>query len=183
MEGGSADGQADRPKPQAQGCTETDTGLHASPLPSRPHHVPRTALCWALSRVRLFATPWTAAHQVPLSMGLSRQEYWRGLPFPTPEDPPDPGIEPASLASPTLAGGFFTIVPPGKPPTTPGRALCCPEPREHNDKGGETFLGVLISNLPTMRVSISLPFLPTMTHTRIYHGMCWALFQALEIQQ
>ena len=53
--------------------------------------------------------------QGPLSMGFSRQEYWSGLPFPTPGDLPDPGIEPASPVSPTLAGGFFTTVPPGKP--------------------------------------------------------------------
>ena len=49
----------------------------------------------ALSRVRLFATPWTAAHQAPLSMGFSRQEHWSGLPFPPPGHLPDPGIEPA----------------------------------------------------------------------------------------
>ena len=52
-----------------------------------------------LSRVRLFATPWTVAYQAPLSMGFSRQEYWSGLPFPSPGDHPDPGIEPRS---PTL---------------------------------------------------------------------------------
>ena len=62
-----------------------------------------------LSHVRLFATPWTAAHQAPLSMGFPRQEYWSGLPFPSPEDLPDPGIEPTSPAPPTLAGRFFTI--------------------------------------------------------------------------
>ena len=49
-----------------------------------------------LSLVRLFATPWTVAHQGPLSMGFPRQEYWNGLPFPSPEDFPNPGIEPAS---------------------------------------------------------------------------------------
>ena len=49
-----------------------------------------------LSRVRLFATTWTVARQAPLSMGFSRQEYWSGLPFPSPEDLPDPGIEPKS---------------------------------------------------------------------------------------
>ena len=55
-----------------------------------------------LSRVRLFATPWTIAYKAPLSMGFSRQGYWSGLPFPSPEDLPDPGIEPASSASPTV---------------------------------------------------------------------------------
>ena len=66
----------------------------------------------SLSHVRLFATPWTVARQVPLSMGFSRQEYWNGLPFPPPEDLPNPGTEPSS---PALAGGFFTAEPPGKP--------------------------------------------------------------------
>ena len=60
-----------------------------------------------LSRVRLPATPWTVAHQAPLSMGFSRQEYWSGLPRPPPWDLPDPGIEPLSLASPALAGMFL----------------------------------------------------------------------------
>ena len=63
------------------------------------------------SVVRLFETPWTVAHQTPLSMGFSRQEHWSGLPFPSPGDLPNPGIgmEPTSLKSPALAGGFFTI--------------------------------------------------------------------------
>ena len=60
-------------------------------------------------------TPWTVVFQAPLSMKFSRQEYWSGLPFPTPGDLPDPGIEPTSLVSPALAGGFFTSVPLGKP--------------------------------------------------------------------
>ena len=60
------------------------------------------------SCVGLFVTPWTVAHQAPLSMGFSRQEYWSGLPGPFPGDLPDPGIEPTSLVSPALAGGFFT---------------------------------------------------------------------------
>ena len=59
-------------------------------------------------RVELFATPWTGAHQAPLSMGFSRQEYWSGLPCPPLGDLPHPGTEPASFASPALAGGFFT---------------------------------------------------------------------------
>ena len=62
-----------------------------------------------LSHARLFVAPWTIiAHQAPMSMGFSRQEYWSGLPLPTPEDLPHPGIEPRSLASPPLAAGFFT---------------------------------------------------------------------------
>ena len=58
-------------------------------------------------------TPWT--HQAPLSMGLTKQEYWNGLPFPTPGDLPDPGMEPLSLMSPALASGFFITAPPGEP--------------------------------------------------------------------
>ena len=60
------------------------------------------------SYVCLFVTLWTVARQAPLSMGLSRQEHWRGLLCPPPGDLPDPGIEPVSLISPALAGGFFT---------------------------------------------------------------------------
>ena len=65
----------------------------------------------SLSRVRLFVTPWTVAHQAPPSMGFSRQEYWSGLPFPSPEDLPDPGIEPRS---PALEADALTSEPPGK---------------------------------------------------------------------
>ena len=68
-----------------------------------------------LSRVQLFVTSWTVAHQAPMSMGFCRQEYWSRLPFPSPEDLPDPGIEPMSPASPALAGRFFTTKPPRKP--------------------------------------------------------------------
>ena len=56
------------------------------------------------------ATPWTVAHQAPLSMEFSREEYWSGLPFPSPGDLPNPEIEPTSLRSPALAGRFFTTV-------------------------------------------------------------------------
>ena len=57
-------------------------------------------------------TPWTVAHQAPLSMGFPRQEHWGGLPFPSPGGHPEPGID---LVSPALASGFFTAEPPGKP--------------------------------------------------------------------
>ena len=57
----------------------------------------------SLSRVQLFATPWTAAHQAPLSMRFSRQGYWSGLPFPSPGDLPNPGMETVSLTSPASA--------------------------------------------------------------------------------
>ena len=64
----------------------------------------------SLSRVRL-CDPWTVALQAPLSMGFSRQEYWSGLPFPSPGDLPDPGIEPRS---PTWQADALTSAPPGK---------------------------------------------------------------------
>ena len=60
------------------------------------------------SRVWLFVTLWTIAHQAPLFMGFSRQEYWNGLLCPPPGDPHDPGIKPRSPVSPALRGGFFT---------------------------------------------------------------------------
>ena len=61
----------------------------------------------SLSHFQLFATPRTVAHQAPLSIAFFRQEHWSGLPFPSP-DLPDPGIKPASPASPALVNGFFT---------------------------------------------------------------------------
>jgi len=63
-----------------------------------------------LSRVQLFVTIWTVAHQAPQSMGSSQQEYCNGLPFLPPEDLPDPGIKSMSFTSLTLAGRFFTTV-------------------------------------------------------------------------
>ena len=56
----------------------------------------------------LFVTPWTVAHQVPLSMAFFRQEYWSGLPCPPPGDLPDPGIKPTFLHVSCIVGGFFT---------------------------------------------------------------------------
>ena len=67
--------------------------------------------------VRFFATPWTIARQAPLPKEFSRQEYWSGLPFPSPEDLLDPRIELLSLVSPALASEFFNTEPPGKPNT------------------------------------------------------------------
>ena len=66
----------------------------------------RQSIYW-LSYEGVFATPWTVTCQTPLSLGFSRQEYWSGWPQPPPGHLPDPGIEPASLPSPTLASGFF----------------------------------------------------------------------------
>ena len=112
---------------------------------------PATFICYACMlsrfiRVQLFATPWTVALQAHLSMGFSKQEYWSGLPFPSPGDLPNPGIKHAPLASPALAGRFFStsanlgsplcaIVSPGfqsptlplgsKPDTAQSRYLAC----------------------------------------------------------
>ena len=78
----------------------------------------------SLSLVRLFASPWTRAHQAPPSMEFSRQEYWSGLPFPSPGDLPNPGIEPRS---PTLQADALTSEPPGKPNSgiSSNLNLCC----------------------------------------------------------
>ena len=65
-----------------------------------------------LSCVRLFAAPLTVVCQAPLPMKFSRQEFWSGVPLPTPRDLLDPGIKPTSLASPALAGRLFATVPP-----------------------------------------------------------------------
>ena len=66
----------------------------------------------SLSPVRLFVTPWTVAYQAPPSMGFSRQEYWSGVPFPSPRDLSNPGIEPRS---PALQADGLPSKPPGKP--------------------------------------------------------------------
>ena len=72
------------------------------------------------SCVQLFAILWAVAHQAPLSMGFSRQEYWSGLPFPSPGDLPDPEIEPRS---PTLQADSLPTEPQGKPKNTGGGSL------------------------------------------------------------
>ena len=76
----------------------------------------------SFSNVQLFATLWTVAHQAPPPMGFSRQEYRSGLPFPSPGDLPDPGIEPRS---PALQADALTSEPPGKPNTEYTTALIC----------------------------------------------------------
>ena len=60
--------------------------------------------------------PWAVVHQAPMLMEFSMQEYWNWLPFPTPGDLPDPGIDHTSPASPVFVGRFFTTLPPGKQP-------------------------------------------------------------------
>ena len=74
----------------------------------------------SLSRVRLFATLWTVASQGPPSMGVSRQDYWSELPFASPEDLPDPGIE---ARSPAFQADALTSEPPGKPRSMKNRRL------------------------------------------------------------
>ena len=88
--------------------------------------IKQCALCVAISHVLLFVTPWTIVHKAPFSMGFSRQEYYSGLPFPTPGGLPNPGIEPMPLVPPAFSASIGrqitachlesgTTVPPGKP--------------------------------------------------------------------
>ena len=113
--------------------SEPTVSTHILPLfwisvPFRPlWSTEKSFLCWAvcsrylaiswkvkgksLSHVRLFATPWTVAYELPPSTEFSRQEHWSGLPFPSPGDLPHPGIKPIS---PVLVGRFFTTAPLGK---------------------------------------------------------------------
>ena len=89
------------------------THTHHS-LVSHPHQILSNLLkvkVQSLSRVQLFETPWIVDYQVPPSLGFSRQEYWSGLPFPSPQDLPNPGIEPGSL---TLQADTLPSEPPGK---------------------------------------------------------------------
>ena len=82
----------------------TTTGKHLLLLP--------LSSCWVVSDLASFAASWSVACQAPLSFGYPKQEYWSGLPFPSPGDLINPGTEPGS---PTLAGIFFPTEPPGKP--------------------------------------------------------------------
>ena len=84
--------------------------MHSPDPPVKPCYGTKS-----LSHTRLFVTPWTIAHQAPLTFGFFRQEYWSGLPFPPLWDLPDPGIKPTSPAFSVVAGGFFTAEPPGQP--------------------------------------------------------------------
>ena len=85
-----------------------------------------------LCHVQLFVTPWTVAHQAPLSRESPKQEYWSGLPFPSPGDLPDPGIKPTS---PALAGWFFITEPPGKFQSFTFDSLYVPNSQETNHFG------------------------------------------------
>ena len=107
--------------PCTPSCTWQGRGSEWSPyhcVLSNLHTVPvvlsdlRACMLSGFSRVWLFMTPRTVAHQAPLSMGFSKQRYWNGLPFPSPGDLPHPGIEPGSSA---LKANSLPSVPPGKP--------------------------------------------------------------------
>ena len=82
---------------------------------SQNHTLGPCVSAWVPNCFQLFTTPRTVACKTPLSMGVSRQEDWSGLPCPPPGGLPDPGFEPMSPASPPLTGGFITTEPAGKP--------------------------------------------------------------------
>ena len=102
-------------------CDFWDPPFHSA---SCPGDTPRSlwyqrmcvCVCVCVKSLQLFPTLWPhgLAHQAPLSMGFSRQEYWSGLPCPPPGDLPHPGIKPKSLTFPALAGGSLPLMPPGK---------------------------------------------------------------------
>ena len=89
-------------------CIRRAESLHCSAETITTLLVGYVRACSADSVVSDSATSWTVARQAPLPMGFSRQEHWSGLPFPPPGHLPEPGIKPASLASPALAGGFLS---------------------------------------------------------------------------
>ena len=107
------------------------------------------------------ATPWTAARQAPLSMGFSRQEYWGGFPSPGVISFSDPRIKP--LLSPTLAGGFFTMEPPGKPHVslhTVNKPTC----KGYQHAGLSHYAaGTLPQLTPGTRVMVHLFYAPTLS--------------------
>ena len=99
-------GESERPRRDTQGQLSSPDQLQARYLTTL-----HLALYASHGRVQFFVTPWTVAHQAPLSLGFSRQEYWSGLPCPLPGDLPDPGVKPRS---PTLQADSSTFEPPGK---------------------------------------------------------------------
>ena len=109
-DGGSSPNASEKGQGVCQAVLQRQRETQALSLhtPRAPVIRQQTVLCCALSRAPRFATPCSVACQGPLSTAFSRQAYRSGLPSPPPGDLPDPGIKPASLASPALAGGFFT---------------------------------------------------------------------------
>ena len=99
---------------QSGGCHQTEVIKPDSPAPFLlasmlvpASHLDTQNMCQVASVMSDSAIPWTVAHQAPLSVAFSRQEYWSGLSFPSPGDLPDPGIKPVSLMSPGSVGRFF----------------------------------------------------------------------------
>ena len=90
-------------------------GIPLSPAQRRPPFRALWVCSQSLTCVRLFAAPWTVARQAPLSLGFPRQEYWSGLPVPSPGGLPDQGLNPYLLQVSCIAGGFFTAEPSRKP--------------------------------------------------------------------
>ena len=107
-------------------------------------------------------TPETVAHQAPLSMEFSKQEYWSRLLLPSPGDLPDPGMEPASPASPVLAGGFFTTEPPGKPSLTFSSKFILLSHAHHEGHSMHTLL-----NITEQWLGISETFMASLKGTKI----------------
>ena len=134
--------------PESQVISTYDQELEDRRIPSTPFHgqCKSVASVYVGAQSCLTATPKTVAHLAPLSLGFPRQEYWNGLPFPSPGDLPDPGIEPMSLKSPALAGRFFTTnttweALPGHQPNSPyisvqnrKQKLCSPVNFSNNKK-------------------------------------------------
>ena len=136
------------------------------------------------SRVLLFATLWAVARQASLSLGVSRQVYWSGLPCPASGDPLNPGIEPISLMSPALAGRFFTTrVPPGKPSklliilhnpvqcpflSSPSFCASCSPSRRcptYNSAPGVSVLGTTCSLAPGLALEAEM--------LSLFQRLCW----------
>ena len=111
----------------------------------------------SLSRVQLLVTPWTAAYQAPPSMGFSRQEYWSGLPFPSPGALPDPGIEPKS---PTLQADALSSEPPEKPVISWLRRVNLLEHWIYQLSKGEIKLRVLLYFLSIYAITFMYCFWP-----------------------
>ena len=120
---------------------------------------------YVLSRVLLFVTPWTVAHQVPLSTGFPRQEYWSRLVFTSPGDLPDPGIKPES---PALAGRFFTTEPPGKPQAPLERRI---KTRIHSF----VKLEMVNWNLSRQIITVNISCFHAANPDLVFHGLPWFL--------
>ena len=113
------------------------------------------------SCVQLFVTPWTVAHQAPLSMGFSRQEYWSGLPFPSPGNLPDPGIKPGS---PALQADSLPFEPSGKTYTNTHTHI-------HTHTHTHTYIYICIYSALSLSFSLSLSLSLSIyiyIHTHIY---------------